>query len=384
MENAASRNPEHQSSSVVMDGGASDEDIQWEYDPWGEFKDATYGAPATNLVKTDSSNLEEFLSGFHDSKNLANVGVKQFQRNRSRLKESSETGATNKAKNSKSEAVSSATDSSDSLSDSGNEFGSSSFVSLNRFENIRKRGLFGPHRQKPRKQRLQESDEKLYDRIPSYYTMFSLPNRTATGVKIASVIPPLSRKKNAVSTNSQEGFDKLPSYFSCFTNSTAYDEDNVSIAVPCQSESLFGSVSGTTFGGTKDRARERAHSPQYSVDLVRPRMRPHRRGRPITSPTMDNLNESNVTWHEDFLRSPRRRYSSRGDRKMRRQMTKRETYEKRHILYIGCISAGYTNERLRQQFGRFGEIETSSVHFRETGDNYAFVTYKYMSSAIEA
>ncbi|XP_018495832.1 peroxisome proliferator-activated receptor gamma coactivator-related protein 1 [Galendromus occidentalis] len=55
-----------------------------------------------------------------------------------------------------------------------------------------------------------------------------------------------------------------------------------------------------------------------------------------------------------------------------------ETIERggdRQVLYVGQIQEGTTRNQIREKFDRFGPIAEVSLHFRETGENYAFVTF---------
>lgn len=58
--------------------------------------------------------------------------------------------------------------------------------------------------------------------------------------------------------------------------------------------------------------------------------------------------------------------------------------EERKIVYVGRIPEKYTRKDLRKRFERFGQIEDVSVHFREAGDNYGFVTFFYTCDAYTA
>lgn len=55
--------------------------------------------------------------------------------------------------------------------------------------------------------------------------------------------------------------------------------------------------------------------------------------------------------------------------------------EERRVIYIGRISEGTTKAELRTRFEKYGTIVDISVHFRERGDNYGFVTYKNRDEA---
>lgn len=61
-----------------------------------------------------------------------------------------------------------------------------------------------------------------------------------------------------------------------------------------------------------------------------------------------------------------------------------ERMEERRIVYVGRIDSETTRRDLRRRFERFGPIEEVSVHFRDEGDNYGFVTFVYKCDAFAA
>ncbi|XP_063237736.1 uncharacterized protein LOC134539545 isoform X2 [Bacillus rossius redtenbacheri] len=58
--------------------------------------------------------------------------------------------------------------------------------------------------------------------------------------------------------------------------------------------------------------------------------------------------------------------------------------EERRVVYVGRIDEGTTKADLRRRFEVFGNIVDISVHFREHGDNYGFVTFQYKDDAYNA
>lgn len=58
--------------------------------------------------------------------------------------------------------------------------------------------------------------------------------------------------------------------------------------------------------------------------------------------------------------------------------------EERRVVFVGKIAEGTTRADLRKRFEVFGPIVEISVHFRDRGDNYGFVTFKYKVDAYEA
>ncbi|XP_019872715.2 uncharacterized protein LOC109600958 isoform X2 [Aethina tumida] len=58
--------------------------------------------------------------------------------------------------------------------------------------------------------------------------------------------------------------------------------------------------------------------------------------------------------------------------------------EERRVIYVGRIASSTTKEDLRKRFSKFGPITNVSLHFRDHGDNYGFVTFKNKYDAYEA
>nr|XP_032808299.1 peroxisome proliferator-activated receptor gamma coactivator-related protein 1-like isoform X1 [Petromyzon marinus]XP_032808300.1 peroxisome proliferator-activated receptor gamma coactivator-related protein 1-like isoform X1 [Petromyzon marinus]XP_032808301.1 peroxisome proliferator-activated receptor gamma coactivator-related protein 1-like isoform X1 [Petromyzon marinus] len=67
-----------------------------------------------------------------------------------------------------------------------------------------------------------------------------------------------------------------------------------------------------------------------------------------------------------------------------RRRLHQKAIEERRVIYVGKINNGMTTLELRRRFQSFGEIENCSVHFRERGDNYGFVTYRFTCDAFAA
>ncbi|KAM4600256.1 uncharacterized protein pprc1 [Fundulus diaphanus] len=63
---------------------------------------------------------------------------------------------------------------------------------------------------------------------------------------------------------------------------------------------------------------------------------------------------------------------------------KEKAIEERRVVYVGRIRASMTLRELRERFSYFGEIEECTLHFREHGDNYGFVTYYNTKDAFTA
>ncbi|XP_059214879.1 peroxisome proliferator-activated receptor gamma coactivator-related protein 1 [Centropristis striata] len=63
---------------------------------------------------------------------------------------------------------------------------------------------------------------------------------------------------------------------------------------------------------------------------------------------------------------------------------KEKAIEDRRVVYVGRIRGTMTQKELKDRFSLFGEIEECTLHFRDHGDNYGFVTYYDTKNAFNA
>ncbi|XP_040002111.1 peroxisome proliferator-activated receptor gamma coactivator-related protein 1-like isoform X2 [Xiphias gladius] len=79
---------------------------------------------------------------------------------------------------------------------------------------------------------------------------------------------------------------------------------------------------------------------------------------------------------------------SRESRKLRREheirIQKLKAIDERRVVYVGRIRRSMTHDELRERFSQFGEVECVSLHFRDRGDHYGFVTFYNMEDAFAA
>ncbi|XP_070684325.1 peroxisome proliferator-activated receptor gamma coactivator-related protein 1-like isoform X2 [Pempheris klunzingeri] len=89
-----------------------------------------------------------------------------------------------------------------------------------------------------------------------------------------------------------------------------------------------------------------------------------------------------------FCRRRWRDVCSRVSRKLRREheirIQKLKAIDERRVVYVGRICRSMTHDELRERFSQFGEVECVSLHFRERGDHYGFVTFYNMENAFAA
>jgi len=86
---------------------------------------------------------------------------------------------------------------------------------------------------------------------------------------------------------------------------------------------------------------------------------------------------------EGRLPYDRERERREQERRQRQQDTKRQV-EERRVVYVGGIQEGTLKDDLRRRFQVFGPILEISLHFRDHGDNYGFVTFQYKVDAYAA
>ncbi|XP_041065244.1 peroxisome proliferator-activated receptor gamma coactivator-related protein 1 [Carcharodon carcharias] len=87
--------------------------------------------------------------------------------------------------------------------------------------------------------------------------------------------------------------------------------------------------------------------------------------------------------YDSYTEEPRNQYSrqeARAQKSNRRELA----IEERRVVYVGKIRNGMMREELRRRFEVFGEIEDCNIYFRNEGDNYGFVTYRYTCDAFAA
>ncbi|KAK5853987.1 hypothetical protein PBY51_015094 [Eleginops maclovinus] len=77
-------------------------------------------------------------------------------------------------------------------------------------------------------------------------------------------------------------------------------------------------------------------------------------------------------------------YAQAGKNNVEVKRLKEKAIEERRVVYVGRIRGTMTQKELRERFSLFGEIEECTLHFRDHGDNYGFVTYYDTKNAFTA
>ncbi|XP_062585446.1 peroxisome proliferator-activated receptor gamma coactivator 1-alpha-like, partial [Saccostrea cucullata] len=283
-----------------------------------------------------------------------------------------------------------------------------------------------------------KEDDKFFDKIPSYYTALSLNGVKQSKSKKENIAPKEDSngggitiqdffEPNPMPQGDSSVYSRLPAYHSCFTNSTKYDNNDVSL----ESKSSSGYSSRSRSPLMSQRSSSRSASRNSSRSRSRDRNRRGRRRR--RSGTYDSIvsrsrsrsygssySRSSRSRSRSYSRSRSRSYSSRSrsssvssrsrsrsrsysrhrgyrsrsrslsherhlaERQKRREEERAQKMKDRRIIYVGKIPNNYSKRQLRKRFECFGEIEEVSVHFRECGDNYGFVTFAYTCDAYAA
>ncbi|XP_029306465.1 peroxisome proliferator-activated receptor gamma coactivator-related protein 1 [Cottoperca gobio] len=77
-------------------------------------------------------------------------------------------------------------------------------------------------------------------------------------------------------------------------------------------------------------------------------------------------------------------YGQSGNTNVEVKKRKEKAIEERRVVYVGRIRGTMTQKELKERFSLFGEIEECTLHFRDHGDNYGFVTYYDTKNAFTA
>lgn len=322
----------------------------------------------------------------------------------------------------------------DAWSDKENDENNDSGINESFASNVSsKKPSNGSENRNYRKRGREESPEietgNYFDKIPSYYTTLSSKHKrkkTKNSIGINAVVNhdiEAHLPQNPTQDKDSSAYSKLPAYYSCFTNSTKYDQTD--------SKGFNHSQDSRSSGySSMPSNRSRSPSPSYSRSPSRSRSRVRynsgtrgrrrtRTGRRSSYSSCDSGSSSSrcsmcssssrsrsrsrclsrdsyatdSSYSRSRSRSPtnsrrssrdRSRERRRKQREREREERKRQQIEERRIIYVGKIPNDYTRKKLYSRFQRFGAIEEVSLHFREHGDNYGFVTYEYTCDAYAA
>ncbi|XP_054634756.1 peroxisome proliferator-activated receptor gamma coactivator-related protein 1-like isoform X2 [Dunckerocampus dactyliophorus] len=145
------------------------------------------------------------------------------------------------------------------------------------------------------------------------------------------------------------------------------------------------------FNHKRSGSRSWSSSPSRSVSRSPPRQ--HK----LSSTRLRYSRSRSPSWSRSRSRSPspfsracrnHRRDVYRESRKLKREkearIQKLKAIDERRVVYVGRIRRSMTHDELRERFSQFGEVECVSLHFRDKGDHYGFVTFYNMENAFAA
>ncbi|KAJ8247434.1 hypothetical protein GJAV_G00246350 [Gymnothorax javanicus] len=126
-----------------------------------------------------------------------------------------------------------------------------------------------------------------------------------------------------------------------------------------------------------------------STSRTRPPRSPYARYRSVsTSPSSRRPRyDSYEEYQQECLQREvhRRDYEKREyERAEQRETQRQKAIEERRVVYIGRLRSNITRTELKRRFEVFGEIIESTVHLRDDGDNFGFITYRYTCDAVAA
>ncbi|XP_061492240.1 peroxisome proliferator-activated receptor gamma coactivator-related protein 1 isoform X2 [Rhineura floridana] len=168
--------------------------------------------------------------------------------------------------------------------------------------------------------------------------------------------------------------------------SSSSDGDSSSSSSSCSSSSSSASSSRSRYRCPPSKRWRRCcsrSSSSSSCDSSWSRSR----GRSRSSSCSSYVSGSSSRSPSPRRSSCRKRYDSNSSReRYQRQKIryKERAIEERRVVFIGKIPSRMTRSELRHRFSVFGAIEACTLHFREQGDNYGFVTYRYAEDAFAA
>ncbi|XP_078256722.1 peroxisome proliferator-activated receptor gamma coactivator 1-alpha [Rhinoraja longicauda] len=143
-----------------------------------------------------------------------------------------------------------------------------------------------------------------------------------------------------------------------------------------------------------NRSTSRSH---YCYDSGRSRVQHRSRGSPCSysrsrsrSP-FSRYSRPRYDSYEEYENERLKREEYRKDyekrefeRAKQRERQRQKAIEERRVIYVGKVRGDITRKELKRRFEVFGEIEECTVHLREDGDNYGFITYRYTCDAFAA
>ncbi|XP_058044660.1 peroxisome proliferator-activated receptor gamma coactivator-related protein 1 isoform X2 [Ahaetulla prasina] len=190
-------------------------------------------------------------------------------------------------------------------------------------------------------------------------------------------------RQRSVSPKSQRGRSRRNHASRSFSSSSDGDSDTSSSSSSSLSSSSSSSQSRSRSPPSKHWRRCRSRNSSSSSAKWS-----HSRGRSHSPSNSSYRSRSSSRSPSPHRRnSCRKSYNSSSSyERYQRQKNKykERAIEERRVVFIGKIHNRMTRSELRHRFSVFGDIEDCTLHFREHGDNFGFVTYRYAEDAFAA
>jgi len=247
------------------------------------------------------------------------------------------------------------------------------------------------------------SEDGLYDKLPPYLTSVS--------VQTGESDQPYSRMPQYLATSTRQGQQSLLK-----TNNLRQEErldggseggggesENIKTGVHAgQSDIVHRERGSSSEGGSCSRDRERrqrrrSRSPRTDRNRKSGSRDSRRRSRSRSSSRRHRRRSGSryrsrsrrSSWGRNIERKEEgpvydREKERREQERRHRQQERQRQVEERRVVYVGRIQEGTLKADLRSRFQVFGPIVDISVHFRDHGDNYGFVTFQYKVDAYAA
>lgn len=150
---------------------------------------------------------------------------------------------------------------------------------------------------------------------------------------------------------------------------------------PCHSRSSSSSSSGSSSRSSSTSvSRSPLRRRRYSYSSSRSGSWSRSRSRSYSPQTQAQRNKNRRLYSPSYR--PTYGTSVKTNHELRR--LKEKAIEERRVVYVGRICSTMTQKELKERFSYFGEIEECTLHFRDRGDNYGFVTYYNTNDAFMA
>ncbi|XP_010868593.1 peroxisome proliferator-activated receptor gamma coactivator-related protein 1 isoform X2 [Esox lucius] len=146
--------------------------------------------------------------------------------------------------------------------------------------------------------------------------------------------------------------------------------------------------SSSSASSCSSRCSSRSRSPPRSCSPTRRRRYSYSSSRSGSWSTSRSRSPLRRSWgrssrrHSPSLRTCYRPVSKENTEEVKR--LKEKAIEERRVVYVGRIRGTMTRKELKDRFSLYGEIEECTLHFRDHGDNYGFVTYYDTKDAFTA